>query len=225
MLGNLDMDCIRKTRLFFALLTIGVMPAGLIAQQQEDGTDPTKVESKLETATFGGGCFWCVEAVFENIEGVEDVVSGYAGGRTANPSYEQVCSGFTGHAEVCQILYDPAKVSYEKLLEVFWQTHDPTTLNRQGPDIGSQYRSVIFYHSPEQKSLAEKYKRLLDQSGAFPQRIVTEIKRAPRFYPAEPKHQDYFRSNPGDRYCAIYAQPKLDKLKKVFPDIVHDKQN
>lgn len=179
-------------------------------------------EKKLELATFGAGCFWCVEAVFERIDGVIKVESGYAGGRTANPTYKQVCSGFTGHAEVCQIHFDPKKISYEKLLEVFWQTHDPTTLNRQGPDFGSQYRSVIFYHNLEQKKLALKYKRRLDESGAFPSKIVTEIERAPKYYPAEEYHQDYFRNKPGDQYCALYLPPKFEKLKKAFSDILVD---
>lgn len=219
--GVPDMDSIfRKMRVVASLLALLATGGPLRAQPPESAS--AAEDERLQTATFGGGCFWCVEAVFERLEGVEDVVSGYAGGRTANPTYEQVLSGFTGHAEVCQIRFDPQKVPYEKLLEVFWTTHDPTTRNRQGPDIGSQYRSVIFYHSPEQKALAQKYQKLLDESGAYPRKSVTEIRKAINFYPAEPKHQDYFRSNPQDRYCVLYAQPKIEKLKKVFPDLVQD---
>lgn len=183
------------------------------AAQVEAGGVPSEA-----IATFGGGCFWCVEAVFEKVNGVTDVVSGYAGGRRSNPTYEQVCTGLTGHAEVCQITYDPSVVSYKELLEVFWKTHDPTTLNRQGPDKGTQYRSVVFYHSDEQKELAEKYMKELDRSGAFESRIVTQIKRAPRFYPAEEYHQDYYRRNPNQSYCAAIVKPKVDKFMKAFED-------
>ena len=183
------------------------------AAQVEAGGVPAEA-----VATFGGGCFWCVEAVFEKVNGVTDVVSGYAGGRRSNPTYEQVCTGLTGHAEVCQITYDPSVVSYKELLEVFWKTHDPTTLNRQGPDKGTQYRSVVFYHSDEQKKLAEKYMKELDRSGAFESRIVTQIKRAPRFYPAEEYHQDYYRRNPNQSYCAAIVKPKVDKFMKAFED-------
>lgn len=181
--------------------------------QAESGSLPAE-----SLATFGGGCFWCVEAVFEKVNGVTDVVSGYAGGRRSNPSYEQVCTGFTGHAEVCQIKFDPSVVSFKELLEIFWKTHDPTTLNRQGPDKGTQYRSVVFYHSDEQKELAEKYKLELDRSGAFENRIVTEIKKAPKFYPAEEYHQDFYRRNPNQSYCAAIVRPKVDKFMKVFED-------
>jgi peptide-methionine (S)-S-oxide reductase len=164
-----------------------------------------------EFATFGGGCFWCVEAVFEKLDGIKSVVSGYAGGRKENPTYKEVCSGNTGHAEVVQIEFDPLKISYEKLLEIFWQAHDPTTLNRQGADAGTQYRSVIFYHSEEQKKQAEKSKEAARWNFTAP--IVTEVVPLTKFYPAEDYHQDYFRNNPNAPYCAVVIRPKLEKLK------------
>lgn len=177
----------------------------------------TKMEQK-ETATFGGGCFWCVEAVFERLNGVEKVVSGYSGGKTKNPTYREVSNGNTGHAEVCKITYDKNKITYEELLEVFFKTHDPTTLNRQGADVGTQYRSVIFYHNEEQKKTAEEYKKLLNKSGAFNNPIVTEITKFDTFYKAEEYHQDYFANNPNQGYCQFVIVPKIDKLEKVFKD-------
>ena len=188
--------------------------------------DPTADQAdaggqKMATATFGGGCFWCVEAVFENLQGVHSVISGYAGGRNANPTYEQVCTGRTGHAEVCQIHYDPQQVSFSELLEVFWKTHDPTTLNRQGPDTGTQYRSVIFYHDPQQRELAETYKKKLNEADAFNGRkVVTEISPLPTFYPAEEYHQDFYVKNPNQGYCAAIVRPKVEKFKQVFADKV-----
>jgi peptide-methionine (S)-S-oxide reductase len=181
--------------------------------------DDSKVtDAKHEIATFGAGCFWCVEAVFKELEGVVSVESGYTGGHAVNPSYEAVCGGRTGHAEVCRITFDPAKISFDELLEVFWQTHDPTTLNQQGNDYGTQYRSVVFYHNPQQKELSENWKKVLDESGAFRTPIVTEITAATVFYKAEDYHQDYFASNPYDRYCNLVAKPKVDKVRKVFKD-------
>jgi len=167
----------------------------------------------VQLATFGGGCFWCTEAVFELVEGVQSVVSGYAGGNTRNPTYDDICTGQTGHAEVIMITYDPAKVSYDKLLETFGLCHDPTTLNRQGADTGTQYRSVIMYHSEEQKVAAEKWKVEIAKEHADP--IVTEIAEAPVFYPAEEYHQDYFRRNPNAGYCTVVIRPKLDKVKQA----------
>ena len=164
----------------------------------------------LEKATFGAGCFWCVEAVFERQEGVTSVVSGYAGGERPNPTYEQVCSGATGHAEVAQITFDPSKVSYEQLLELFWTAHDPTTLNRQGNDVGDQYRSAIFYHDETQKALAEKSKKAAQSH--FKDSIVTEISPLTQFYPAENYHQDYYRNNADAPYCRFVIKPKLEKL-------------
>ncbi len=176
-----------------------------------------KAESaKLQKATFGMGCFWCSEAVFQRLNGVTAVRSGYEGGTIANPSYDEVCTGNTGHAEVIEITYDPAKIKYEELLEVFWKTHDPTTLNRQGADVGTQYRSVIFYHTDEQKAIAEKYKKELNAAKAFPNPIVTAINKASTFYVAENYHQDYFRRNGSAPYCKAVILPKMQKLEKLF---------
>ncbi len=171
-----------------------------------------------ETATFGAGCFWCVEAIFTELKGVSSVVSGYSGGKVSNPSYKAVCSGTTGHAEVAQIEFDPEVISFTDLLEVFWQTHDPTTLNRQGADKGTQYRSVIYYHSEEQKNLAVKYKAKLDEVGAYPDPIVTEISKFEKFYPAENYHQEYYENNPNAGYCTYVIKPKVEKFKKAFAD-------
>jgi peptide-methionine (S)-S-oxide reductase len=172
-----------------------------------------------DTATFANGCFWCTEAIFEELNGVISATSGYTGGNTENPTYKQVCSGQTGHAEALQIVYDPAKISFDELLAVFWETHDPTTLNQQGADVGSQYRSGIFYHNEEQKAKAEKYKTELDKSGAFDRPIVTEITAFTKFYPAEDYHQQYFENNENNNpYCKIVIRPKLDKFRKVFKE-------
>jgi methionine-S-sulfoxide reductase len=176
------------------------------------------VPSGLQKATFGNGCFWCTEAVFQQLKGVETVVPGYSGGTVKNPTYEQVCTGKTGHAEAVQITYDPKVVSFADLLEVFWRTHDPTTLNRQGYDKGTQYRSAVFYHNEEQKKLAEEYKQKLDKSGAFDAPIVTEITAFSEFFPAEKYHQNYFVDNPREGYCVAVIGPKLEKFKRVFKD-------
>ncbi len=172
--------------------------------------------SAREVATLGGGCFWCLEAVFENVRGVERVVSGYAGGEVANPTYEQVCTGATGHAEVVQVTFDPSVLTYRDLLEVFFAIHDPTTLNRQGMDVGTQYRSVIFYHSPEQRDAAEQAVAELSAAGVWPRSIVTQIVPFQQFYAAEDYHQGYFRSNPGQGYCQAVVGPKVAKFRKQF---------
>ena len=174
--------------------------------------------SELKLATFGSGCFWCTEAVFQRLKGVLKVESGYSGGKRENPSYDQVCSGATGHAEVVQVTYDHALIKYEDLLEVFWKTHDPTTLNRQGADIGTQYRSVIFYHDDEQKKLAEKYKDELNKTEIFDKPIVTEISPFDKFYKAEKNHQDYYNNNPAQPYCSFVITPKIEKLEALFAD-------
>ncbi|MCK9425131.1 MAG: peptide-methionine (S)-S-oxide reductase MsrA [Ignavibacteriaceae bacterium] len=174
--------------------------------------------TKLDTATFGSGCFWCSEAIFERVKGVHKVISGYAGGSAENPSYEQVCTGKTGHAEVCQIMFDPSVVSFADLLKIFWKTHDPTTLNRQGADAGTQYRSVIFYHSDEQKKIAEYYKLELAKSGSWEDPIVTEISPFTKFYSAEEYHQNYFANNPTQGYCSFVIAPKVEKFEKVFKE-------
>jgi len=181
-------------------------------------TPAAESNAQLAQATFGSGCFWCTEAVFQRLKGVKKVVSGYSGGTVRNPTYEQVCTGTTGHAEVTQITYDPAKVSYDELLEVFWKTHDPTTLNRQGNDVGTQYRSVIFYHDEAQHKAAEHYKRKLDEAKVFRGRIVTEIAPYREFFPAEDYHQNYFNLNKRQPYCKFVIQPKVDKFQKVFAD-------
>lgn len=179
-----------------------------------------KQESGTETATFGGGCFWCTEAVFLQLKGVKKVVSGYSGGKTKNPTYEEICTGTTGHAEVIQVTYDKSVVSYATLLQVFWQTHDPTTLNRQGNDKGTQYRSVIFYHNDEQKALAETYKKKINEAKVFADPVVTEISPYATFYKAEDYHQNFFAKNPDNRYCQVFIPEKLEKLKKIFGEKV-----
>ncbi len=172
----------------------------------------------LEVATFGSGCFWCTEAIFERVNGVVSVVSGYSGGTVKNPTYDEVCTGKTEHAEVTQITFDPKVVSYDELLEIFWKTHDPTTLNRQGNDVGTQYRSVIFYHNDVQKQKAEYYKNKLTEEKIWDKPIVTEITRFEKFYPAEDYHQEYYDNNPNQGYCAYVITPKLEKFEKIFKD-------
>lgn len=171
---------------------------------------------KTETITLGSGCFWCTEAIFQQIDGVVKVVSGYSGGHVANPTYEQVCEKNTGHVEVCQLTYDPTKVSIDEILEVFWQTHDPTTMDRQGNDVGPQYRSAVFYHTEEQREKAEHYKAELTKSGAFGKPIVTVIEKVKNFYPAEDYHQNYYNNNQNQPYCYFVIRPKLEKYEKVF---------
>ena len=172
----------------------------------------------MELATFGSGCFWCTEAVFQRMKGVDKVISGYAGGHVDNPTYHQVCTGDTGHAEVVQVHYDPSQVSYEQLLEVFWKTHDPTTPNRQGNDHGPQYRSVIFYHTEDQKRLAEGYKKKLEEEKIWEDPIVTEITPFTNFYSAEDYHQNYYNENGSQPYCSFVIRPKIEKLEKIFSE-------
>jgi len=179
----------------------------------------TQISSgQTETATFGGGCFWCTEAIFKSLKGVQTVESGYSGGKVKNPTYKEVCTGETGHAEVIQITFDPKVISFRELLKVFWETHDPTTLNQQGADRGTQYRSVVFYHSPEQKETAEKYKAELNKENVFSKPVVTEITAFDKFYKAESYHQDYFANNRSQGYCQFVIVPKLEKFKKIFKD-------
>ena len=183
---------------------------------KKDNKPMTNSSTKLDTATFGTGCFWCTEAIFQQLEGVEKVTSGYSGGSVPNPTYEQVCSKTTGHAECLNIMYDPAKITFDELLEVFWQTHDPTTLNRQGADVGTQYRSVVFYHNELQKAKTEKYKKELDKSGAFNNPIVTTLEPFTIFYAAEGEHQNYYNNNGSQGYCQFVIRPKVEKFEKVF---------
>jgi peptide-methionine (S)-S-oxide reductase len=195
----------------FAVVSCGQRKS--TAMNQDDVISDT-----LQVATFGTGCFWCTEAIFLEVNGVKSVVSGYSGGHVKNPTYREVSSGLTGHAECIQLTYDPAVVSYAELLEIFWMTHDPTTLNRQGADVGTQYRSVIFYHNQEQHDEAERYRNKLNASGAFDNPIVTEIAPATVFYKAENYHQDYYNLNGDAPYCRFVIQPKLEKFKTVFKD-------
>jgi peptide-methionine (S)-S-oxide reductase len=175
---------------------------------------------QLDTATFGTGCFWCTEAIFQQMEGVVKVTSGYSGGDVEDPTYEMVCEKNTGHAECLQVVFDKSRISYDDLLEIFWQSHDPTTLNKQGNDVGPQYRSVIFYHNNDQQDLAEKYKTELDESGAWEKPIVTAIEPLKKFYPAELSHQNYYKNNPAQPYCYYVIRPKVEKIRKVFKDRV-----
>jgi peptide-methionine (S)-S-oxide reductase len=200
------------------------------SEPTSDATTPTRTAmttpgpnsdpSKLETITLGSGCFWCTEAMFQNLRGVKSAVSGYSGGSVLNPTYEQICTGNTGHAEVVQVTFDPAAIPLEDILRVFWRTHDPTTLNRQGHDSGTQYRSAVFYHDDAQREIAEQYKAQLDKSGAFGSPIVTEITKFEKFYPAEDYHQKYFDLNPNQGYCQMVIRPKVEKFNKEFADLV-----
>jgi peptide-methionine (S)-S-oxide reductase len=172
----------------------------------------------LDTATFASGCFWCTEAIFERVNGVKSVISGYSGGTVENPTYEEVCTGNTGHAECTQIIYDPSIISYDELLEIFWKMHDPTTLNRQGNDVGTQYRSAIFYHNEQQKEKAVYYQKKLSEEKIWDNPIVTEITKFTKFYPAENYHQEYYDNNPNQGYCAYVITPKVEKFEKIFKD-------
>jgi len=184
---------------------------------EENKVNTTMSEQKgLEVATVAGGCFWCTEALFLELKGVKKVVSGYTGGKTKNPTYEEVCTGYSGHAEAIEITYDPKEISYEDILEVFFATHDPTTLNRQGADVGTQYRSEIFYHGEVQKKAAENFINLLNTQNIYGKKVVTKISEAPVFYPAEDYHQNYYNRNKNQGYCMAVISPKLDKLHKNY---------
>lgn len=199
-----------------SIFVVFVLLSGITFGKTSMNTE--KENKNLEIVTLGAGCFWCVEAIFQELEGVEQVVSGYMGGETKNPTYKEICTGETGHAEVCQITYNPAVISFGDLLEVFWQTHNPTTLNRQGADKGTQYRSAVFYHTEQQMKLAQSYKNKLAESGAWDDPIVTEITKVSKFYPAENYHQDYFNNNNNQPYCSFVIKPKMEKFKKIFKD-------
>ena len=196
------------------------------SQQKEEKkiTKETKSTMQTETITLANGCFWCTEAIFQQVKGVEKVTSGYSGGHVVNPTYEQVCGKKTGHAEALQIEFDPKQVSVDELLEIFWQTHDPTTLNKQGNDEGPQYRSVVFYHNDAQKEKAIHYKTQLDAAKAYDKPIVTAIEPFTNFYPAENYHQDYYKNNGNQPYCYFVIRPKLEKFEKVFKDKLKTKQ-
>lgn len=206
------------TNLFLIILNILLTFSILNCKGKPNMNDQTKNlnEKKYELATFGGGCFWCTEAVFKQIDGVISTEVGYAGGDVENPTYEQVCTDKTGHAEVCQIKFDPEKISYQELLEIFFKTHDPTTLNRQGADVGTQYRSVIFYHNEVQKNLALEFIKKLERDGLYSNPIVTQVEPLKNYYRAEEYHQNYFEKNPYSTYCIFVVAPKVDKTKKLF---------
>lgn len=204
--------------LLLAHMTYGQQSSKQFKSMQDLPVTNIKVPKNLEVATLGSGCFWCIEAIYQDLKGVYEVKSGYSGGFVKMPSYRQVTSGTTGHAEVIQFFYDPKIISFEDILEVFWSTHDPTTLNRQGADVGPQYRSAVFYHNEEQKEIAEFYKKRLNESGAFNRPIVTEITSFSNFYVAEDYHQNYFKDNGMQPYCQFVIRPKLEKFKEAFAD-------
>jgi peptide-methionine (S)-S-oxide reductase len=178
----------------------------------------SKIDKDLEIATLANGCFWCTEAIFSRVKGIKSVIPGYSGGKTSNPSYEQVCTGITGHAEAIQIEYDPKIISFEKILDIFWHTHDPTTLNRQGNDVGTMYRSAIFYHDENQKNIAERTKKELEKEGVFKNPIVTEIIPFSNFFPAENYHKEYYENNRSAPYCSFVIDPKVQKLLQKYGD-------
>lgn len=210
----------KTLRILSAVAAIGIFVVSLTQAQQ---STTMQNEENLEKATLGAGCFWCVEAIFEEVKGVKSVVAGYAGGEIKNPTYRQVSSGSTGHAEVTRITYDPSVISFEQLLEVFWHTHNPTTKNRQGPDVGPQYRSVIYYHNEEQKEIAEKSMKKTDASDLWEDPIVTEIEPISNYSRAENYHQNYYENNPNAGYCTVVIAPKLKKFRKQFSHLLKDK--
>jgi peptide-methionine (S)-S-oxide reductase len=208
--------------LVFAFSGCGIGKETKQTNQSQTISNKKGASTNLETATLAGGCFWCIETIFEDLKGVEKVESGYSGGRTENPTYEQVCSGVTGHAEVVQITFDPSVISYAKLLEIFFHIHDPTTPNRQGADVGEQYRSAVFYHDEVQKETAEKVKKEIGASGLWKNPIVTEITSFDKFYSAEDYHQDYYKSNPEKGYCSIVIAPKVQKFYREYKDYLKE---
>ena len=203
-------------RLYLSIITI--LFIYLIPVSSMDVKHKTDMKENYEVATFGGGCFWCTEAIFERVRGVVNVESGYSGGHTVNPDYGMVSSGSTGHAEVVQVTFDPEVVSFLELLEIFFKTHDPTTLNRQGADVGTQYRSIVLYHTEQQRELTLRTIKLLDSEGIWKDPIVTAVEPFERFYPAEAYHQEYYENNPNQGYCRLVINPKLSKLEKIFKE-------
>jgi peptide-methionine (S)-S-oxide reductase len=210
-------------------LVLGITTCIISCAQQESSTTKlianTNMNTTTDTATLGAGCFWCVEAVFQQLDGVLKVYSGYTGGHVPNPTYEQVCEKKTGHVEVCQVVFDPAKITFEEILEVFWKTHDPTTPDQQGADVGPQYRSAVFYNNEDQKKSAEEIKTALQQSGAWSKPIVTTIEPLKEFYIAENYHQDYYQANPNQMYCRYVIKPKMEKFEKVFKEKLKKNRN
>src|SRR5674476_810105 len=206
-----------KIAFIYLVGLLAMIPSELKSSISQN-TNKIMKDTGSKTVVFAGGCFWCTEAIFEELKGVEKVVSGYSGGKIANPTYEQVCTGSTGHAECTQITYNPTQITFAELLEVFWMTHDPTTLNRQGADSGTQYRSAIFYIDEDQKLEAIAYKAKLEKEKIWSDPIVTEITKFEKFYPAENYHQEYYQINPNQGYCRIVITPKIEKFKKIFAD-------
>ena len=219
----MEKRAVLRVLVIMALFTLN--SCGMEKPQSAEKANEFKIAGvKMDTATFGAGCFWCTEAVFKILKGVYKVTSGYSGGHKENPTYEEVCTGTTGHAEVTQIEFNPEEIKFDELLEVFWRTHDPTTLNRQGADVGTQYRSVIFYHNESQKKIAEYYKEKLGQEKIWDDPVVTEITEFTKFYPAEDYHQDYYANNPNQGYCAFVITPKVEKFKKLFASKLKEKK-
>lgn len=208
------------TTLIFFISTCGQINTNatnkIMTVESSKLNDQNSLSIKRDTATFGAGCFWCVEAIFQRLKGVMSIKSGYAGGELKNPSYKEVCSGSSGHAEVCQIIFDPTIISFDQLLEVFWKTHDPTTLNQQGNDFGTQYRSVIFWHNQEQKNIAEELKKQINDLKAYPNPVITEITQYRNYFEAEGYHQNYYNLNGSEGYCQFVIQPKIEKFEKIF---------
>ena len=219
---NMRIQIINFLKYTFTLFLITITLIGCNESKSEAKQEMKNIMNdnnpNYQTATFGSGCFWCTEAIFERVNGVVSVVSGYSGGTVEDPTYKEVCDGTTGHAECAQITFDSSVVSYDELLEIFWKTHDPTTLNRQGNDVGTQYRSVIFYHNDEQKQKAEFYKNKLTEEKIWDKPIVTEITKFEKFYPAEDYHQEYYDNNPNQGYCSFVITPKVEKFEKIFKD-------
>jgi peptide-methionine (S)-S-oxide reductase len=211
---------LNRLRFFIGLLLVVGLSFGYVWTQDQPtrgiSIEEIPMSDDVEIATLGAGCFWCVEAVFQDVKGVHKVESGYTGGQVENPTYKQICTGTTGHAEVAQITFDPSVISFEDVLMIFWHTHDPTTLNRQGNDAGTQYRSAIFYHNEKQKEVAEKSKAETEASDLWPNPIVTEITPLDVYYPAEDYHQNYFNNNPYQPYCMMVVNPKVQKFRKSF---------
>lgn len=219
---NLEMRMKNKLKITFTTLLIMISFISCNESKSQANEEMKNIMNdknpNLETATLGSGCFWCTEAIFERVNGVIAVVSGYSGGTVEDPSYKEVCDGTTGHAECTQITFDSSVISYDELLEIFWKTHDPTTLNKQGNDVGTQYRSVIFYHNDAQKQKAEFYKNKLIEEKIWDKPIVTEITKFDKFYPAEDYHQEYYDNNPNQGYCSFVITPKVEKFEKIFKD-------
>lgn len=207
-----------KARITVFILSVFMYTAIIVNGQNKSIKKNMETSSKYETITLGAGCFWCVEAIYDRVNGVISVTSGYSGGHTENPTYKDVCSGETGHAEVVQVVYDPTVIPFAKILEIYFKTHDPTSLNRQGADVGTQYRSVIFYHNQKQKEVAEEVKAMLDKSGLWSDKIVTVIEPFKNFFKAENYHQDYFANNKKQPYCQMVVNPKVEKFEKLFKD-------